>query len=91
MGIIQPIPAVWAVALLTGVFGATAFADPERRSIHDRLADTRIISKAPPADADARAARRRQFTPRLIDPLAVFRLARTNPKALHNHPSDADA
>jgi uncharacterized RDD family membrane protein YckC len=91
MGLVQPIPVVWVGALLTGLFGATAYADAERRSIYDRMANTRVLSKAPPADADARATRRQQFTPRFIDPLAVYRLARSNPKALRRHPDDADS
>jgi uncharacterized RDD family membrane protein YckC len=87
-GIVQPIPGAWIGAILTGVWGATGFLDPQRRTVHDRLAGTRIVSKAPPGSDEAREDRRRSFTPRLIDPLAVFRAARDrDPAALKRHPA----
>lgn len=88
MGLMQPIPLVWLGALLTGVIGATGFAHPERRAIHDRLAGTRVVVKDLPATEEDREARKRAFTPRFIDPFAVFRLARSNPEALRRRPDD---
>jgi uncharacterized RDD family membrane protein YckC len=88
-GIVQPIPGAWIGAVLTGIWGLTAFVDPERRTVHDRLAGTRVATKAPPSTDEEREARRRSFRPRLIDPLAVFRAARDrDPAALKRHPSE---
>jgi uncharacterized RDD family membrane protein YckC len=87
-GIVQPIPGAWIGGVATLVWGSTALFDPERRTVHDRLADTRVMSKEPPRDDDERERRRQQFTPRFIDPFAVFRMARSNPAALRNRPDE---
>lgn len=91
-GIVQPIPGAWAGAVLTAVWGTTAFADPHRRSIHDRMAGTRVVMATPSDDPEAdEARRRRDFAPRIINPLAVYKLARDNPAALKHHPNDVEA
>jgi uncharacterized RDD family membrane protein YckC len=87
-GIVQPIPGAWIGSLLTLGWGATAFTDSQRRTVHDRIAGTRVISKAGPADEDEREERRRQFTFRLVDPFSVYRAARSNPDALRRHPEE---
>lgn len=89
-GLIHPIPWWWLLALLTGLLGGTGFADTQRRTIPDRLAGTLTVVKHPPATDEAKAARRRAFMPRLIDPFAVYRAARSNPGALRRHPNEPD-
>lgn len=90
IGLVQPIPAAWVGGLFTLLFGASGFADPERRTIHDRLANTRVIAKELPDDPKEQAERRQQFVPRFIDPLFVFRSVAKNPRALRRHPADTD-
>jgi uncharacterized RDD family membrane protein YckC len=88
-GIVQPIPGAWISGVLTAVWGATALTDPERRSIHDRLAGTRVVSVALPATEEERAERRKQFIPRFVDPFAVYKAARKGDvDALRRHPAD---
>ena len=90
-GIVQPIPGFWVGGVLTGVWGATAFLDAERRTVHDRLAGTRVVSRTPPATAEERDEQRNQFRPRFIDPFAVYKAARnSDTNELKRHPSGDD-
>lgn len=88
-GMVQPLPGTWIAGVLTLTWGATAWFDGERRSVHDRLAGTRVVSKEPPATDEEREARRKQFMPRFIDPFAVYRSARRGDiSLLRRHPAD---
>ena len=90
-GIVQPIPGGWPAAVLTAVWGSTALADPDRRSVHDRMAGTRVVMATPSDDPeDDEHRRRRDFSPRIINPLQVYKLARDNPAALKRHPNDVE-
>ena len=87
-GIVQPIPGAWIGGVLTTLWGATSLVDSQRRAVHDRLAGTRVASKALPATQEEREARRKQFLPRFIDPFAVYRAAKKGDhRVLHEHPS----
>ncbi|MDZ7679879.1 MAG: RDD family protein [Acidimicrobiales bacterium] len=90
-GIVQPIPGPWFGATLTLVWGGTGFANHHHRGVHDHLAGTRVVMALPPRDENEEAHRRRQFTPRFVDPLAVFRIARNDPEALRRHPADHES
>ncbi len=87
-GLVQPIPMIWLAAIATGVLGATGLLSSRRQSLPDRLANTVVVDKAPPATAEEASIRRRSFMPRLVDPTAVFRLARNNVSLSRRRPDD---
>ena len=90
-GLVQPIPGAWIGGALTLGWGATAYADGERRSVHDRIAGTRVVMKDLPHDNEEVEARRSQFMPRFVDPFQIYRIARNRPDALtRNGQADRD-
>lgn len=89
-GVLQPVPPAWLAVVLSGLVGATGFAHTERRALHDRLSGTQVVRKELPDTEEGRLARRRAFTPRFVDPIAVYRMARSNPRGLRRHPSEHD-
>lgn len=87
-GMVQPIPGAWIGATLTLCWGATGFLDAQRRTVHDRISGTRVVTKAPPADVDEVEERRSHFMPRFIDPFEIYRIARRSGREDATTPSD---